>query len=217
MIILFKMNMSKFMSSLILAVLIVTIQLLTCVESNGRGIFLFRHGKIDAIKTKTQMLNESIVKHGYENTSDVTVFDYNYKYYQQTVLRANKKNQIIDWIDLNKPHDYESNPVTDDQVLSRNYLHSRIVWLKFKFPFYGHMIDRILVTNVGFIYAGTLLSPYISKAQYIAPLMANFDVTLSPNSSVKYVDNSTHFVCTWEKLRLSHQPECNFFVVYFLK
>jgi hypothetical protein len=54
------------------------------------------------------------------------------------------------------------------------------------------------------------MHPLITKAQYIAPLMANFDPKIGPNSMVKYIDNTTHFICTWENLFLQDQIESNF-------
>ena len=37
--------------------------------------------------------------------------------------------------------------------------------------------------------------------------MANFDPTLNNRTVIKYVDNSTHFICTWENLLLQDQPD----------
>ena len=38
--------------------------------------------------------------------------------------------------------------------------------------------------------------------------MGNFDVSIGGNqSSIKYFDNSTHFVCTWNQLYLQDQQE----------
>lgn len=193
--------------------LLIVIHLIGVISCSGRGVF-FRFGTsgdnpqaepIEPIFLEEDTHAAQIARLGFQNTSNMTVLNYNMKYYQQTVLRAHNDTDLpAYWVDLNNETEFNAYPVVIDQVLSRNYLHSRVIWLKFKFPFYGHMIDRVLVTNMGFIYVGTLLNPYVSKAQYIAPLMADFDVTLSPNSSVKYVDNSTHFICTWERLLLTN-------------
>lgn len=196
---------------------LVAIQLvLVQIECVGRGIF-FHHGSNKPKPEKSSQLtsNDSsiFIQHGFKNTSDMTVLDYNNKYYQQTVLRA-EHAQTIYWIDLDNKEVIEtqnkSHEVVIDSVLSSTYLNARLVWLSFKFPFYGHLIDRVLVTNVGFLYVGTLFNQNITHSQYIAPLMANFDITLGKNSSVRYVDNSTHFVCSWENLVLKDKPECKF-------
>lgn len=51
----------------------------------------------------------------------------------------------------------------------------------------------------GFIYTGDVVHRMLTATQYIAPLMANFDPSLSRNSTVIYFDNGkrqTHWtVC----------------------
>lgn len=41
----------------------------------------------------------------------------------------------------------------------------------------------------GFIYTGDVIHRMLTATQYIAPLMADFDPSLSPNSSVLHADN----------------------------
>lgn len=41
----------------------------------------------------------------------------------------------------------------------------------------------------GFIYTGDIIHRLLTATQYIAPLMANFDPSLSKNSTVFYFDN----------------------------
>lgn len=41
----------------------------------------------------------------------------------------------------------------------------------------------------GFIYTGDVIHRMLTATQYIAPLMANFDPSLSQNSTVFYSDN----------------------------
>lgn len=41
----------------------------------------------------------------------------------------------------------------------------------------------------GFIYTGEVMHQLLTATQYVAPLMANFDPSLSKNSSVFYFDN----------------------------
>lgn len=61
--------------------------------------------------------------------------------------------------------------------------------LKFEFPFYGHLIENITVATGGFIYTGDYVHSWLAATQFIAPLMANFDTSLSNDSFVKYYDN----------------------------
>lgn len=148
----------------------------------------------------------AFTRHPYVNNSEQTIIEDNKNYYHQTIVRA-ELDQIINWMNLDSSQ-FALYDVKRDHDLSHNYLKATIVRLKFKFPFYGHLLDQIVVATGGFIYVGSLMNPLITKAQYIAPLMANFDPTLSNASIIKYVDNTTHFICTWEKLRLQDQPDC---------
>lgn len=52
------------------------------------------------------------------------------------------------------------------------------------------MIKQSFVFYVaGFIYTGDVVHRMLTATQYIAPLMANFDPSLSRNSTVIYFDN----------------------------
>ena len=61
--------------------------------------------------------------------------------------------------------------------------------LKFDFPFYGHKVRNVTIATGGFLYTGEYVHSWLAATQYIAPLMANFDTTLSGLSYVKYADN----------------------------
>lgn len=47
----------------------------------------------------------------------------------------------------------------------------------------------LLFFIVGFIYTGEVVHRMLTATQYIAPLMANFDPSVSRNSTVRYFDN----------------------------
>lgn len=61
--------------------------------------------------------------------------------------------------------------------------------LTFDFPFYGHTIRNITVASGGFLYTGEYVHSWLAATQYIAPLMANFDTSISNDSVVRYLDN----------------------------
>lgn len=63
------------------------------------------------------------------------------------------------------------------------------VKLSFDFPFYGHTIKNVTIATGGFLYTGDYIHSWLAATQYIAPLMANFDTSLSNDSFIKYVDN----------------------------
>uniref|UniRef100_A0AAR2LTH6 PSI domain-containing protein n=1 Tax=Pygocentrus nattereri TaxID=42514 RepID=A0AAR2LTH6_PYGNA len=74
--------------------------------------------------------------------------------------------------------------------------------LSFDFPFYGHFLREITVATGGFIYTGDVVHRMLTATQYIAPLMANFDPSLSRNSTVIYFDNGTALVVQWDHVHL---------------
>ncbi|CAF0899240.1 unnamed protein product [Brachionus calyciflorus] len=195
-----------------------------CIKSNYRNMFealpqlrktfeffskdynrLQRSCDVFSLSKLTTTPTNYFTRHPYVNNSEQTILEDDKVYYHETVIRA-ELDQSINWIDLDSPQ-FALYEVKRDHDLSKNYLKATIVKLKFKFPYYGHLLDQIVVATGGFLYVGSLMNPLITKAQYIAPLMANFDPTLSNTSMIKYVDNSTHFICTWENLRLQDQPE----------
>lgn len=84
--------------------------------------------------------------------------------------------------------------VTD--ILSRSfctrlisYFYLQTVPLSFKFPFYGHLLSNVTVVTGGFVYTGDYTRTWLAATQYIAPLMANFDTSISSNSFVRLHDN----------------------------
>ncbi|RXM29699.1 MAM and LDL-receptor class A domain-containing protein 1 [Acipenser ruthenus] len=54
----------------------------------------------------------------------------------------------------------------------------------------------------GFIYTGDVIHKMLTATQYIAPLMANFDPSVSRNSTVRYFDNGTALVVQWDHVHL---------------
>lgn len=78
--------------------------------------------------------------------------------------------------------------------------------LSFDFPFYGHIVRNITIATGGFLYTGDYVHSWLAATQYIAPLMANFDTSISNAALVKFVDNGTAFSVVWEKVSLQDRP-----------
>ncbi|KAM6948381.1 plexin domain-containing protein 2 [Aplochiton taeniatus] len=87
-------------------------------------------------------------------------------------------------------------------ILSNTHRQAVRVNLSFDFPFYGHMLRDITVATGGFLYTGGVIHRMLTATQYIAPLMANFDPSLSQNSTVFYFDNGTALVVQWDRVYL---------------
>uniref|UniRef100_A0A671VVT5 Plexin domain containing 2b n=1 Tax=Sparus aurata TaxID=8175 RepID=A0A671VVT5_SPAAU len=87
-------------------------------------------------------------------------------------------------------------------ILSNTHRQAARVNLSFDFPFYGHLLREITVATGGFIYTGDVVHRMLTATQYIAPLMANFDPSVSRNSTVIYWDNGTSLVVQWDHVHL---------------
>ncbi|KAL1394350.1 hypothetical protein pipiens_012023, partial [Culex pipiens pipiens] len=81
------------------------------------------------------------------------------------------------------------------------------VLLTFDFPYYGFPIRNITIATGGFLYTGDYVHSWLASTQYIAPLMANFDTSLSTNSFVKFRDDGETFTVVWENVSLQDRPE----------
>ncbi|CAF3865893.1 unnamed protein product [Adineta steineri] len=136
------------------------------------------------------------------NTSEQTVYINDHHYYNVSYIVRNTEG-----IPMNFVHDNDQ--FIRIHALSNRHRSAFGIGLKFGFPFYGHVIYKILVATGGFIYTGDLLhSALIGSTQYIAPFMANFDASLGDNETeISYYDNGTHFVCTWTKVYLQDQQD----------
>ncbi|KAJ8376746.1 hypothetical protein SKAU_G00073260 [Synaphobranchus kaupii] len=87
-------------------------------------------------------------------------------------------------------------------ILSNSHRQAARVNLSFDFPFYGHFLRELTVATGGFIYTGDVVHRMLTATQYIAPLMANFDPSVSRNSTVIYFDNGTALVVQWDHVHL---------------
>ncbi|KAG8573726.1 hypothetical protein GDO81_012514, partial [Engystomops pustulosus] len=110
-------------------------------------------------------------------------------------------------VDTNRPslgHDFSDTAGLPDLFLDDNDNGTDIerVNLSFDFPFYGHFLREITVATGGFIYTGEVVHRMLTATQYIAPLMANFDPSVSRNSTVRYFDNGTALVVQWDHVHL---------------
>ena len=56
----------------------------------------------------------------------------------------------------------------------------------FRFPFYGHEVDKVYVTTGGFLSLSSRIHGFIYKIQYIAPLRLKLDPSLSEESEISY-------------------------------
>ncbi|KAM9500885.1 plexin domain-containing protein 2 [Clarias gariepinus] len=97
------------------------------------------------------------------------------------------------------------------KILSNTHRQALTVNLSFEFPYYGHLLKEITMTTGGFLYTGDMIHKMLTATQYIAPLMANFDPSISPNSTIMYCDNGTAFIVQWDHVYLQDDPDLGSF------
>ena len=139
------------------------------------------------------------------NNNDLFLFlqEDHHQYYNSTML--------TDVSDIDKYWIDASHDLTAHEMLSDSHRRAATIQLKFPFPFYGHPIKNITIATGGFLYLGETVHSWLAATQYIAPLMANFDTSISNFSSIKYVNNETHFIVQWSHVELQDQtPPGNF-------
>uniref|UniRef100_A0A8C1WH34 Si:ch211-106h4.6 n=1 Tax=Cyprinus carpio TaxID=7962 RepID=A0A8C1WH34_CYPCA len=127
-----------------------------------------------------------------KRTRDMDHIYYTSKFYGPTDSPDKDLWVNIEQMDMGRVHGILSN--THRQTLRVN--------LSFDFPFYGHSLREIHVATGGFIYTGDVIHKMLTATQYIAPLMANFDLSISQNSTVIYCDNGTALVVQWDRVYL---------------
>ncbi|XP_068248518.1 plexin domain-containing protein 2 isoform X2 [Palaemon carinicauda] len=101
--------------------------------------------------------------------------------------------------------------VIKNEMLSDSHRRAATVTLKFDFPFYGHMLRNITIATGGFLFTGDFVHTWLAATQYIAPLMANFDTSVSEDACVKYADNGTAFTVQWDKVKLKDHQDAGTF------
>jgi len=120
----------------------------------------------------------------------------NHTYYNISYINtAGKADEY--WINMAN----EKNAVKHD-MLSNAHRRAATVRLSFKFPFYGYKIENITIATGGFLFLGEAVHAWLAATQYIAPLMANFNTSIHPNSSIYYLDQKTSFSVQWDNVYL---------------
>lgn len=103
-----------------------------------------------------------------------------------------------------------------DGNIDANVKDCRFIYLNSKSQIVLYTLDCVCfiycVCVLGFIYTGDVVHRMLTATQYIAPLMANFDPSLSRNSTVIYFDNGKrqqpmNCVCECNKRRIMWESE----------
>ncbi|XP_015928497.1 plexin domain-containing protein 1 isoform X2 [Parasteatoda tepidariorum] len=124
--------------------------------------------------------------------------------YYNSTLFLHGAQAMAYWVDLDSLPQSE---VVVHRMLSDSHRKAATVVLTFDFPFYGHPLRNITIATGGFIYMGDYMHSWLAATQYIAPLMANFDTSLSNESTVRYCDNGTAFIIEWHEVTLQDEKK----------
>lgn len=129
---------------------------------------------IDDVDVSDEVITKEATK------SQLTRHEDHYDYYR-SLLYVNKNETAEIWSQFRN--------IPENSILSSSHRRAMTVELKFGFPFYGHQLRNITVATGGFLYTGEYVHSWLAATQYIAPLMANFDTSMSDDSFVRLLDN----------------------------
>ncbi|XP_052761461.1 plexin domain-containing protein 2-like isoform X2 [Mya arenaria] len=141
-----------------------------------------------------------------DTTTAPNLLDYNimhddHTYYRSTMLLREMADSY--WVELL------------DQVghttLSDSHRTAVTAKLPFQFPFYGHTVTNITIATGGFLYMSPFLHQWLTATQYIAPLMANFDLSVGNNSEILIKPFDQKFVVEWRDVHLQDQNDTGTF------
>ncbi|CAG5896526.1 unnamed protein product [Menidia menidia] len=138
-----------------------------------------------------------LMEEGHDNSTQIV--DIDHVYYTSKIYGPGDAAGKELWVNVN---DEQGERWKVLSFLSSTHRQAERVNLSFDFPFYGHPLKEITVATGGFIYTGDIIHQMLTATQYIAPLMANFDPSLSKNSTVLYFDNGTALVVQWDHIHL---------------
>ncbi|XP_015767960.1 PREDICTED: plexin domain-containing protein 1-like isoform X2 [Acropora digitifera] len=120
----------------------------------------------------------------------------NHRYYVSKVISDGQQY----WRDI------EGHPnSTTHTSLSNRFLGRKKLWLGFKFPYYGHYLDNVVLTTGGFLYMDVHKTSLVTDVQYLAPLMAYFNPSLSVNSTVLTLDDGEQLTVQWRNILLHNK------------
>uniref|UniRef100_A0A8D0L9Y4 Plexin domain containing 2 n=1 Tax=Sphenodon punctatus TaxID=8508 RepID=A0A8D0L9Y4_SPHPU len=139
-----------------------------------------------------------LLDEGHDNATQIEE-DTDHNYYTSRTYGPFDPTSRDLWVNIDK---MEKDKVKIHGILSNTHRQAARVNLSFDFPFYGHFLREITVATGGFIYTGEVVHRMLTATQYIAPLMANFDPSVSRNSTVRYFDNGTALVVQWDHVHL---------------
>lgn len=159
------------------------------------------------LTTTLPLLPEKETVSDYDGTNvSVTNTTQDHHRYYNSSMYLDPKLGMQYWVDFDT-----LNASITHEMLSQSHRRAATVSLSFDFPFYGHWVRNITIATGGFLYTGDYVHSWLAATQYIAPLMANFDTSMSNHSTIKYMDNGTAFTVQWNNVALQDRVEAGNF------
>ncbi|XP_028404565.1 plexin domain-containing protein 2-like [Dendronephthya gigantea] len=138
----------------------------------------------------------------YTNGTNTTFSQDNHRYFTSRYFSSGGRW----WFDVN---DGSAQPKLQVH-LTKNLRYSETIKTSFTFPYYGHEINKITITNKGYLFLGEEMHKFNASMQYVAPLMADFGAHLHNETSIHYVDTGDRFTVEWKNLKLQNQQAGTF-------
>ena len=132
-----------------------------------------------------------------------------HKYYESN-FTENGKEYFIDLSDNETKKRFEQFDIEEHSKLSNSYRKAYRVDLKFEFPYYGNMVENVIVTTGGFINIGPVYHSFVHKVHYVAPLMCDFKPIASNDTKVYIGSNNELFIVQWTDILLSYDNKSKF-------
>lgn len=156
------------------------------------------------IKKDIKELNQAMTNHSIKTQVD------NHQFYKPEYIKDPERAMSL-WVDFSKITSLSQNMSTKHEMLSKSHRRAAPIKLSFEFPFYGQPLRMIIIATGGFLYVGEHLHHWLAATQNISPLMANFDLSISPTSDIHYHDNGTALVVQWQNVQMrDNKPPGNF-------
>ena len=145
-----------------------------------------------------------------ENNMTIRINEINDHRYYRSNFTESGEEYFIDLSNNETKKRFDQFVIEEHSKLSNSYKKAYRVHLKFEFPYYGNMVDNVVVTTGGFINIGPVYHSYIHKVHYVAPLMCDFDPTGSNDTKVYIGSNNELFIVQWTDILLSYDNKNKF-------
>lgn len=129
--------------------------------------------------------------------------DDHHTYYNTSLYTNNESYAKSLWLKPDQPG------CVRHSMLSNAHRRAATVSLSFRFPFYGYEIENITIATGGFLFLGEAIHTWLAATQYIAPLMANFNTSISNKTGIYYCDNGTAFTVQWDQVYLQESTNAS--------